>query len=262
MRTRIVGLSIAGWIVFIGSVSAQNEPRTIEVASIRAHSFPSEDYFKGWAFGMEDAGGMCAIGARKLAASGNRLTVPNMTLCGLISMVYDIPGFRISGVPAWIMKMEPSNFYDVSLKAEGDAPLNIGQARSLLQALLADRFQLKVHRDTTTQKVYELVVGKNGAKLKDVPAGAEPPDNGVATASYISLISRFLDRPLVDKTGLSGRYQNRWEEKELRDQLAEGGKPAPSIFSAVQEQLGLELKAVNEGSDVLVVDRAEKPTEN
>ena len=177
-------------------------------------------------------------------------------------MAYDIPTFRISGAPAWMTKMEASNYYDVSLKAEGDAPLNVDQARGLLQALLADRFQLKIHRDTTTQKVYELTVGKNGAKLKDVPPGAEPPNTGVAMASYIALISKFLDRPLVDKTGLSGRYQYRWEENELRDQLALGGKPAPSIFSAVQEQLGLELKAVNEGSDVLVIDRAEKPTEN
>ena len=263
MLTRLAGLSLAGWTVFIGSALAQDQPaRTIEVASIRAHSFQSEDYFNGWAWAATEAGGVCTIGARRLAPSGNRLTVPTMTLCGLISMAYDIPGFRITGAPAWMMKMEASNFYDVSMKAEGEAPLSVDQARGLIKALLADRFHLRVHRDTKTQAVYELTVGKSGAKLKEVPAGAEPPNTGVAMASYIALISKFLDRPLVDKTGLSGRYQYKWEEKELRDQLAEGGKPAPSIFSAVQEQLGLELKAVNDGSDILVIDRAEKPTEN
>jgi uncharacterized protein (TIGR03435 family) len=263
MLTRIVGLSLASGILFIGSAAAQDpSARSVEVASIRAHAFQSDDYFRGWAFGMEQAGGVCVIGPRKLAPSGNRITLPNMTLCGLISLAYDMPGFRIAGAPAWMMKMEASNFYDVALKAEGDATLNLDQSRALLQALLADRFQLKLHRDAKTQPVYELTVGKNGPKLREVPAGVEPPNTGVAMGTYLSLISKFLDHPLVDKTGLSGRYQYKWEENELRDQLAQGGKPAPSIFSAVQEQLGLELKAVNEGSDVLVIDRAEKPAEN
>src|ERR1700744_1945680 len=134
MLTRVAGLSFAGWITFLAPAWAQDKaPRTVEVASIRAHTFQSEDYFRGWAFGAEDAGGVCAVGARRVAPSGNRVTIPTMTLCGLISMAYDIPGFRISGAPAWMMKMEASNFYDVSFNAEGDAPLNVEQARGLLQ---------------------------------------------------------------------------------------------------------------------------------
>jgi uncharacterized protein (TIGR03435 family) len=111
--------------------------------------------------------------------------------------------------------------------------------------------------------VYELTIGKNGTKLKEVPQGGGTQRNGVPMATYITLISSYLDRPLVDNTGLIGmRYQYQWDDKELREQLTQGGKPAPSIFSAVQEQLGLTLKALNDGIEILVIDRAEKPSEN
>jgi uncharacterized protein (TIGR03435 family) len=235
----------------------------VEVASIRPASFPNEDYFRGFTAAVAAGEGVCVIGARRPAISGNRLTLPKMTLCGLIAMAYDVPYYRISGVPAWMMKVEPSNYYDVTVKAEGDAALTDDQARELLRALLADRFQLSLHRDTKTLPVYELRIGKNGTKLKEVPLEGGPQRPGVAMATYLVRISDFLDRPLVDKTGLTGaHYQYQWDEKELREQVAQAGKPAPSIFSAVEEQLGLSLKAVSAGIDILVIDRAEKPSEN
>jgi uncharacterized protein (TIGR03435 family) len=74
-----------------------------------------------------------------------------MTLCGLVAMAYDLQGDRISGEPAWMMRVEQSNYYDVTMKAEGDGALTEDQARGLLRVLLADRFQLRVHLDTKTQ---------------------------------------------------------------------------------------------------------------
>jgi uncharacterized protein (TIGR03435 family) len=242
-------------------VRAEDPPRTIEVASIHPATFPSEEFFTGFALA---AGGVCSSNASmRPAISGNRMSLYKMPLCQLISTAYDVPGYRIAGVPAWMLKMERSNYYDVQIKAEGESALSQDQARGLLRVLIGDRFQLRLHHDLKTLPVYDLMVGKNGAKLKEVPLEGRPQRNGVSITTYIILISNYLDRPLVDKTGMTGaHYQYHWDEKELREQIAQGGKPAPSIFSAVEEQLGLTLKAANEGIDVLEIDHAEKPSEN
>jgi uncharacterized protein (TIGR03435 family) len=249
------------WIIGVAVpvVGAQDLPsRAIEAASIRPASFPSESYFQGWS----SFGGICVVGARTPAPSGNRLTLPKMTLCSLIAMAYDVQDYRISGAPAWMMKVEQSNYYDVQIKAEGADALSMEQARGLLRTLLADRFQLKLHRDTKTFPIYELAVAKSGAKLKEVLPG-DPTRTGVSIRSFLVMISDFVDRPIVDKTGLTGtHYQSQFDTKELREQLTEGIKPVPSVFHAVEEQLGLTLKSANDSMDVLVIDRAERPSAN
>jgi uncharacterized protein (TIGR03435 family) len=109
--------------------------------------------------------------------------------------------------------------------------------------------------------VYELIAGKNGAKIVEVPADQRP---NVSMGLFIALsISRFLDdRPLVDKTGLAGEhYQIKWDDTELVEELPQG-KPVPSIFRAVQDQLGLKLEAIKAPVEVLVIEHAEKPDPN
>ena len=91
-------------------------PRALEVASIRPALFPNDDYFRGWTA----ASGICGAGARRPAISGNGLTLPKVSLCQLIALAYEVQEFRrISNAPAWMMKLERSNFYDVAVKAEG-----------------------------------------------------------------------------------------------------------------------------------------------
>jgi uncharacterized protein (TIGR03435 family) len=236
---------------------AQNPARTVEAASIRQGVFSNNDYF----LGFTSFGGICARGARPLAISGNRIRLTRVSLCQLVGFAYDVPDYRISGAPAWMLKVEQANYYDVELKAEGEEALTQEQAREILRTLLADRFRLKVHNGASSVPVYELAVSKRGSKLKEAPADSSGR-GGVLIASYIAFISNYVDRPVVDATGLTARYQFQFDQTELRKQLAEGGKPAPSIFSEVEQQLGLTLRATNGSVGTIVIDGAERPTAN
>jgi len=257
--TKHLLLAAAGAFAVPG-LHAQDPTRAIEVASIRQASFPNDSYFAGWAAGSGDA---CNVGARRPVATGSRLNLSRITLCQLIVMGYGVQGFRIVGAPAWMMKLEPANYYNVQIKAEGEDPVTDEQARGLLRALITDRFHVTLHRDSSPLPVYVLAIGKNGTKIRETPEDGRPQRNGVSMASYVAFISRYLDRPVVDKTGLTGtNYAFAWDEKELREELQKDGTPAPSIFHAVEEQLGLTLKPSKEPLDVLVIDQAEKPTEN
>ena len=139
----------------------------------------------------------------------------------------------------------------------------------MLQTLLAERFRLKLHREMRDLPVYELVIGKGGVKMKTTAPSADgktPPD-AISMSVLANLIAQFLDRPMVDKTGLSGLFKNTWNQNELIqqravDQQAHGSGVAPSVFGAVKDQLGLELKPAKDPFEVLVIDSAQRPTIN
>jgi uncharacterized protein (TIGR03435 family) len=256
----VVGPFLFGMLNAPG-VRAQDSTRTIEAASLRPSSFPNEDYFRGW---TSFAGDTCAIGARSPAISGSRLSLPKITLCQFIVMGYGLQSLRIAGAPAWMTKVEQSNYYDVQIKAEGEEGLTAEQTRALLRMLVRDRFHVTPHRDTAALPVYELTVGKSGPKFQETPEEGRSQRNGVPIASYIASLSRYVDRPIVDKTGLTGtHYAFVWDEKELAEDLQKDGiKPVPSVFRLVEEQLGLTLKPAKEPMDVLVIDHAERPSDN
>jgi uncharacterized protein (TIGR03435 family) len=140
----------------------------------------------------------------------------------------------------------------------------------MLQALLADRFKLKVHHINKDLPVYNLVVGKNGPKLKESGAGAKfsmvtrtGKQSNRITASHATmtnLLSQlyFAGRPVFDKTGLTGAYDF---EIEFADPSATDSS-SPSLFTAVQEQLGLKLEPGVAPFDTIVIDHAEKPDAN
>lgn len=198
---------------------------------------------------------------------------------------------RILGEENWVK----SNKYDLEAKVDpGDAAafqkLNLNQRRLLLQALLADRFKLAAHMDKKERPVYALVIAKNGPKLDetkpaDDPAGATNRCHAVVTRSrpgqlttvcdtttdLAQLLSQRLDRIVVDQTGLSGRYDFKLDWTP--DKASPFTNPAkvtttptdssgPSIFTAVQEQLGLKLEATKGLVDVIVIDHIEPPSEN
>jgi uncharacterized protein (TIGR03435 family) len=242
-------------------VRAQDSARKIEAASIRPASFPNEDFFRGWTAYTADT---CAIGARSPAISGSRLSLPKITLCQLIVMGYGVQSLRIAGAPAWMTKIEQSNYYDVQIKAEGEEGLTEEQARGLLRTVVADRFHVTLHRNNEALPVYELTVGKSGPKFQETPEEGRSQRNGVPIASYIISLSRYVDRPIVDKTGLTGtHYAFVLDQKELAEDLQKDGiKPVPSVFRVVEEQLGLTLKPAKEPMDVLVIDHAESPSDN
>ncbi len=248
MRTLLVGLLVGG----AGSAAAQSAP-SFEVASIKPH--PEPITFSADAM-----------------ARGSRVTATASTLLDLITDAYGVRYDQISGGPGWIK----SDHYDLAAKAEGEGPITKDQLRQMLQSLLADRFQLKIHRETRETPVYDLVVAKNGPKLKQVSPDADGRMGGViANSSGMHLtqskgtmeqLAHWLSgngagRPVFDKTGLTGFYAYTLDWVRA-DRIPDSDSNVPSIFNAVQEQLGLKLESAKGPIKVIIVDRAEKPSEN
>jgi uncharacterized protein (TIGR03435 family) len=143
----------------------------------------------------------------------------------------------------------------------------------MLQTLLKERFQMTLHMDQKVMTHYELVVGKNGPKMKESTV-AQTESSGRARLDGISsnhmdmnmlarLLSRMTRMPVLDKTGLTGFYQIDLKYADEVSAKAAENPTGPSVFTAVQEQLGLKLESKKGPVEVLVVDHAEKvPVEN
>ena len=196
-----------------------------------------------------------------------RVTINNASLRTLIRNGYDIQNFQFAGGPSWI----DSDTYTISAIIANHAEVTHDQYRALIRAMLADRFQLKVHWETRQGDVYALVVAKSGPKLKVSDASAEPGLNTniaghlgrmVATnvpVFYLStVLGNKLSHPVIDKTGLEGKYD--WTLVWDPDPSADSTEP--SISTAVQEQLGLKLDAQKGPVKMLVIDSVERPSEN
>ena len=197
---------------------------------------------------------------------------------------------QVIGEPAW----SSTEGFDIEAKvAPADVPtlgkMAFEQRRTMFQSILADRFKLVVHHETRELPVYVLSVGKGGAKFK--PSAPDDPaatprrrgmmmSRGKLTADdaqlsmLVTLLSRQLGRTVIDKTGLAGNYDFalEWTPDEGAAGPGSGaaseGAPAapdqsgPSIFTALQEQLGLKLESTKGPVDVIVIDHIEKPSEN
>jgi uncharacterized protein (TIGR03435 family) len=270
------------------TTAAQNSPLAFEVASIKQAAFPSES--AALIAGLT-ANGTC--NQVRLDISGNRLSLKALSLCGLISMAYEVRDYLISTeAVSWIRKPERSLYYDIQANAPEDSgPLTAERARQMLQTLLADRFQLKIHREIRELSVYALVVAKNGPKLMLRPqgpcaaaakAGRSPGlqfsfriglDGRVggggelascqprtSMAQLAQMLSRHTDRPVVDQTGLEGGhvFELQWGAEGLRGE----SDSLPSLFTAVQEQLGLKLEASKTMLEVMVVENVQRSSEN
>lgn len=184
----------------------------------------------------------------------------------LLAYAYSVKNSQIAG-PDWIDRQP------YSIDARMPPGSTQGEVLQMLQALLAERFHLTLHREQRLLPVYALVAAKNGPKLR----GADEVDraasfNKQGTGYYASnkgtieglagVLSRYLGRPVLDMTGLKGSYDIslKWAPDE---NLAPDDASLSSVFSAVQEQLGLRLESRKAPVDFLVVDRVDKtPTEN
>lgn len=198
----------------------------------------------------------------------SRFTARNMPLTMLIELAYNVDGQSIVGQPKHI----DSTLFDVDAKTEADIPLNYKLLQPLLQELLEQRFGLKVHRETKVRPGYALVVAKGGPRLKgtNTPAedsyivpdqmqGAQLHDASVSMSSLATIISQIVHRPVIDKTGLSGNY-----DLTLSYALEDAtDSTSPSIYTALKEQLGLQLQPKKMPVEMLMIDSVnEMPTEN
>jgi uncharacterized protein (TIGR03435 family) len=182
-----------------------------------------------------------------------RLT--NQSLRSLICIAYDIGDQQVAGVPKWA----DGERFDITAKAA--TPAEDPELRVMLRALLADRFQLKFHREPRQFAGYALVVAKGGMKMTKSSAEGSSTHGGRGTleakgASMAKLgenLTRRLNAPVTDATALKGGYDFKleWDESST--------PTGPSIFTALQEQLGLKLEARKVTLDAIVVDSATKP---
>ena len=203
----------------------------------------------------------------RIDISGGRFTVTNASLKTLIRNAYDILSFQLAGGPGWL----DTDMYDIAATTGSREKISPDQLKLLLKNLLSDRFLLKVRWETRETAIYALVLAKDGPKFKESPGAQEPGINtrkgqGEAhmkgTREPISILAtnlgNQLGRIVQDKTGLQATYD--WTLEWDPDQTPDSTRP--SLFTALQEQLGLRLEAQRGPVEILVIDSAEKPSDN
>jgi uncharacterized protein (TIGR03435 family) len=212
----------------------------------------------------------------QIATSPGRLSVINATLKDLVLGAYGLADYQVSGGPEWV----DSARFNVEGKAPGNATRE--QRLLMLRALLTERFKLKVHQGLKELAIYALELGKNGPKFRPLKedecwigcSGSPTPLNHMRQKDLPSLAG-FLtrlgsDRPVLDKTGLKGSFAVDVDMSKIMDSAsqADGGRPPTNtgIFDAMvanlPDGLGLKLASTKARVEVLVIDHAEKVTEN
>jgi len=212
--------------------------------------------------------------------SAHRFYAKNHTMKTMIAAAYNITPEAISGGPGWV----DSEHFDILAGTPGEKRPSLDEQMSMLQKLLDDRFHLTFHRQEKQMHVYALTVVKGGSKLKESvgPADALPelinvvypdhvklPARNATIPQFASMLQRgVLEMTVLDQTGLKGRYDFdlEWapDESQFGGQLrsVKGDESKPSLFAAMQEQLGLRLQATRGPVSTIVIDRAERPSEN
>lgn len=202
---------------------------------------------------------------------GDRFSAINITLLNLMQWAYSMPEKQILDGPPWLA----STRFDIEAKADSSgedkhltSEQNLELKRSMVQALFADRFHLSLHQEIRTLPAYDLILAKDGSKLQRSQSNGKTigigrthfNGQGLTMTLIAEELSQIAGRIVVDKTGLTGRY-------DLKLQWADDGAAAtdtnlPTFFTAIQEQLGLKLKPAKEASPVLVIDHIDLPTPN
>ncbi len=271
----IQAITSAGLIFFTSFAAFAQQPAAtrpaFEVASVKPAPPPTDNRMR---VGMSgDAG---------------RVNFSNVTLINIMTRAYNVKDKQILG-PDWLK----SERYDIVATLPAGAPRD--QIPLMLQTLLEDRFKLALHRETKVLPIYALVVGKNGPKLHQAnaegglrvsmgPKGRKMTGS-VSIARLADTLSAFMDRPVLDLTELKGNFDidldwtpdgqtggpgffgpgggGRPPEGGGEGKAAPDNADAPSIFTAVQEKLGLRLEGRKSPVDILIIDHAERvPTEN
>ena len=256
-------LIIVGFLFTASCLPAQNAPSTssFEVATVR----PVDPEPKAGRF---------------IKIEGvNRFIAKNFTLKLLIAAAYDLNPKAITGGPSWL----DSSKFDINAVTPGEVRPTRDQQMAMLRGLLTDRFGLTFHREPKVFAIYTLTLAKDGPKLKNSNATANDPSSVISTVypdhilmparnasmtDFTAVLQRaVLDRPVVDKTGLTGRYDFDLEwassEREFGGEIPSPAESSsPPFVTALQQELGLKLEATRGPAEALVIDHAEQPTAN
>jgi uncharacterized protein (TIGR03435 family) len=255
MLQRLIG--VAALLVSIASPQTTAR-REFEVASVKEVDHPVAPH------------------AVSLIINHERLNIDAAALRQIIGLAFAIQRVRVQGGPPWI----DEDLYDIVAKA-GSAEVTRDEIREMLQTVLADRFKLSVHRETKELPEYTLVPWKDGPKLK--PAGDQDatgikpdgsPNGGrrfefrkTSFATLVNFLANTLNSPVIDKTGVPPGLYNftlQWTESVANQRPEDAGPldSGPSLFKALQEQLGLKLEVKKVPIEVLIIDHIEKATAN
>lgn len=263
-RIPLVLIVMAHLAMFVSAGSAQAVPGTVDTAP----AVPPN-----WNAVSVKPVQNCASGSgMQLMKDGVHIFC--LPLRALVQIAWAISeGSRVLGIPSWAS----DEMYNIDAKVGGEdvvsfGKLNVAQRNQMLQAMLQDRFKLRAHTESRELPVYDLVVAKGGPKLKAATPDevakpmlwrrnrGEIDSTAMALSSLPSMLAGELDRPVVNHTGLTGKY-----DYTLQFTPAMGAAPdslAPSIFTAMEEELGLKLVPSKAPLDVLVIDRVERPDAN
>jgi len=255
MRQRV---AIALSAIILTAASAQAQPRpTFDVASLKPSPPPEGDKFN------------INLGT----ARHGTVTLTNASLADCLRYAFSITNNdQITG-PDWIK--DKTVRFDIEAKAPASTPVSV--LREMLQTLLKERFKLEFHAAQKDLSYAALVIGKNGPKFAEVPedTDASPKNtflmgkiisNRIQMATFVTLLSRFQRETVVDMTGLKGWYtiDLQWTP-EPPDTGGRAGQPppidalvGPTVFSAIESQLGLKLEHRKGPLDVMVIDHAER----
>ena len=216
-----------------------------------------------------------------------RFDITGMTMKNLIENAYGVNNYQVSGGPAWLESLR----WDIAAKSDSSVDSQLAKLSNceagkvkqhMLEALLVDRIKLVTHRGTKEGPAYNLIVAKNGIKLQQSkPPSADEQGNGrgagmetrsgrsgteltarqTSMSSLAYMLIGELHCPVIDKTGVTGTYDLKlqWSSEEG---TVSSDSPWPSIFTAVQEQLGLKLEPTKTQVETILIDRAEMPSEN
>ena len=218
---------------------------------------------------------------------GQDVMTVNTTLSDVVTMAYNLHSKQIVGAPSWF----DSDKFDITGRPDKPGQPNVNQLKLMLQKLVADRFQLKFHNEKKELPAYTINVLKSGVKIKKSEADPNSlpglffgggRNGGVnfnvrnATLAEVASVLQgsVLDKPVVDQTGLTEKYDfvlsftpdssqmTGFGPRPPAPAAADPGDAPPDIFTAFQQQLGLKLESTKANVDVMVIDRVEKPSEN
>ncbi len=254
MRMRTLTIPTIAAILLLNSPLTHAQPAEFEVASIKPNKSNERMYY-----GMRNG----------------TLTIRNMSAKGLIQVAYGKRDFQITGGPDWLA----SDTFDIEAKAERPQKATHDMEKSLL----ATRFHLQLHRERKETSVYSLVLAKSGLKMK-LSADQSDPEKGGPKESgpnrvvgeripmYVlaNLLSNMLGRPVVNNTGLTGKYDVNLQpapgaiqlQTEPTDPLTQADELHLAIIEAVEKQLGLKLESIKAKDEVLVIDHIDHPSAN
>ena len=218
-----------------------------------------------------------------LNVTATELRAPSISLGDLITFTFELHLTQVSGLPGWA---ETEGYEIVAKLPQGGDPSDV-QIRTMLKNLMQSRFGLSFHTEKRELSVYTISIGKNGLAgikmVKNTTNGQRLGSQGLGRTTFsgvtmadfaAQLQLRVLDRPVLDRTGLTDRYDFtlNWRPDEFQFPRATAAQRAyavtagadslPDLFTAVQEQLGLKLDATKAPVDVMVIDKVSKPSEN